>query len=320
MYKLIKCSFCLLILVIQASILRAQESKLDSISEQYVFYSPEKSDFGVISFLGKGYKLLLGNNSDLILMGEENLHLDTLNLKDNGVKGDLFSFMRFSNQSFSYASKKGSYFFRIVDDSIVLEESYSFRDIKKVHGKYTYANILPDGIIVFESDDKENEFQFTFTLYSKQLEKRTAFEVAAEKKSEENYYFYRFYPESLFYDGTNLYFSNVYDHELILMNLKSNEIEKLDYPKVKARGNIQDAYIDVNNNEIYLVEFGYSGNKQDDIHLYTFEKENFNYFNSTSISSSSMRCGISNGKIIIVGKFANDFAFYLVPLSQIHML
>jgi len=320
MYSIInKCIF-IFVFVTQANALIAQESNLDSISEKYIYYSPEKPDFGVISFLGKGYKLLLGNNDDLILLSEENLHLDTLNLNDNNVKGDLFSFMRFSNQTFSYSSKKGSYFFRIVDDSIVLEQGYSFRDIKKVHGKYTYANILPDGIVVFGSEVNGDQFQFIFTLYSKQLQERTSFEIAAEKRSDENYYFYRFYPESLFYDGANLYFSNVYDHELCIMNTKNSKIEKIEYPKVKAAGNIQDSYMDVNNNKLYLVEFDYSGKKFDDIHIYRFEDDSFNYFNSTSISASSMRCGISNGKLILAGNFANDFAYYLVPLSEIHTL
>lgn len=320
MNTIVKNSIWTLILIFQVNISGAQVTKLDSISEKFVYYSPEEADFGVISFLGKGYKLLLGNNSDLILLDKENLHLDTLNLNDNNVKGDLFSFMRFSNQTFSYASKKGSYFFKIVNDSIVLEHSYSYRDIKKVHGKYTYANILPDGIVVFASDDSSDKFNFTFTIYSMDLDEKKSFEIKADKKSNQNYYFYRFYPESLFYDGNNLYFSNVYEHEMYIMNTKNYEVKKIGYPDVKSKGNIQDSYVDVNNGKIYLVEFDYRQSEQDHIHLYNYKNDVFRYFNSAVLNASSMRCGISNDKLILAGKFTTDFAFYLVPLSEIHTL
>jgi hypothetical protein len=316
--------FWILLLLIISSLdfIIAQKNDSLAISENYLFYSPDDNDFGVLVFLGDNYKLLMGKKEEMILLDKENIHIDTFNLKDNKITGDLYSLMKFPENCFSFSTQKDYLYFKIENNSIKLKKRKSMREIRKIHGDHSFANLLPNGFIVYSTETTKSHYKQKYSLYNLDGDMLKSFEINGTKQANQNYYYLQFYPENLFFVNNKIYFANIFDHEMYTIDLKTLSLSQKRFCNDKSDSKIQDLYVDIYSEKFYFLEFDYSKKRpSQDIKIFSANANlDFTVANSFTYPSHLLRCGIYQNKLILTGKFENDYSFYLVPIPEIHTL
>lgn len=300
------------------SVLYGQE-----IPERYIYYSPSKEQMGSLTILGNN-SMMFSNKERLLLLDSNNIHQDTLELKDwanSSVIQDI-TVLNDSLFSISFIREFGLISFK--NNRFRIIEKYDRRALRKNGVKFTNFLFLPNGYVGINIKNKKEQTEYEFEVYDKSFNFIDSKKVKLDHK-ERNDFSYKAisYPHTYYISKAGeISLSSKISKSFVILDLETFKSKTLDLSKeVETDQNIEVFYNRVDN-QYYLVKYIPQEGAKTQLRIYDFNKNNFEskILNDCSIPLNQFSGGFINDKIIFWDKFKGDYAIYLVPIKDLHEL
>jgi hypothetical protein len=301
-----------------APILYSQE-----IPERYIYYSPSDEQMGSLTFLGENSRMF-SNSQTLILLDSNNLHQDTLEMKNWANSGIIQNITVLNDSLFSISLMKEFALISFKNNRFKIIKKYDSRTLRKKNIKATNFLCLTNSYIGIKIKGKSKYTEYEFILYDDSFNLINTKKVKLHNQDQNSFsYLSVNYPHGYYVnDKEELCFADKISKSFTKLDLNNFHIKVLDLSKeVESDQNIEIFYNKVDN-QYYLVKYYPGEGAQSKLKIYKFNGDNYEsqVLNDFSISLTKFNGGFTNRKIMLSDKFKGGFGFYLVPIKDLHQL
>jgi hypothetical protein len=301
-----------------SSALFAQE-----IPESYIYYSPSEEQMGSLTVLGEN-SMMFSNSERLLLLDSNNFHQDTLELKDWANAGIVQDITVLNDSLFSISFMREFGLISVKNNRFEIIEKYDRRSLRKKGVKFTNIIFLPEGYIGINIKYRKDQSEYEFEFYDKSFDFIKSKKVKLEHQEKNDFSSAAIsYPHQYYINRAGeLCLSSKQSKSFFMMDLNSLKVKKLDLSKeVDKNENIEIFYNRVGD-QYYLVKYIPQEGPKTQLRIYDFNKNTFEtkVLNDCNIPLNQFSGGFIEDKIIFWDKFKDDYAIYLVPISDLHKL
>lgn len=316
--RLIYRRLLLLQLLAVSSTLYAQE-----IPESYIFYSPSDEQMGSLTFLGDNSRMF-SNSQRLLLLDSNNLHQDTLEMKDWANAGIVQDITVLNDSLFSISFMKDFALISFKNNRFKVIKRHDSRELRKKDVKSTNFLCLSNGYLGINMKSKRKYTEYEFELYDKAFKLINSKKVKLNHKEKNDFtstaisYPHRYYINA----DRELCFSDKWSKSFVMLDLNHFKSQVLDLSnEVTVDQNIEVFYNKVDD-QYYLVKYIPTDGAKTQLRIYDFNKANYEtkMLNDCSIPLNQFSGGFIEDKIIFWDKFKGDYAIYLVPIEDLHKI